>query len=116
MEVPRLRRNRLWVCSEGRATREPVGVREFLVGAAKGLGLPPEATGTSARVPGNEGNPHEDEDPQQEGTSHLCPQLQPFSEAPEQTPDKSPPESRSPPAHSCAPQNAGRFCPGAFPL
>lgn len=63
MEVPRLRRNRLWVCSEGRAAQEPVGVREFLVGAAKGLGLPPEATGTSARVPGKEGNPHEERPP-----------------------------------------------------
>lgn len=50
-------------------------------------------------------------DPQQGGTSHLCPQLQPFSEAPEQTPDKSPPESPSSPAHSHAPQNAGGLCP-----
>lgn len=33
------------------------------MGAAKGLGLPPEATGTSARVPGKEGNPHEERPP-----------------------------------------------------
>lgn len=54
-------------------------------------------------------------DPQQGGTSHLCPQLQPFSEAPEQTSDKSPPESPSPPAHSHAPQNAGGLCPRGLP-
>lgn len=35
-------------------------VREVLVGAPRGLGLPPDTTGTPGRVPGKEGNSRED--------------------------------------------------------